>query len=76
MDTILWVLLLLFLLGDRSAAPSPARVDAVRHRLSDVPGRLAREGHRVAAVRAVREETGASLAEALAVVHTLQPPLR
>lgn len=57
--------------GDDSTPVSQDRIDLLLARLSPEPGRLTRSGARTEAVRAVREETGASLREALAAVQAL-----
>ncbi|MDX1531276.1 MAG: hypothetical protein R3362_07105 [Rhodothermales bacterium] len=59
-----------------SASPSLLHQDRVHfllRRLSPEPARLVREEKEIAAVAAVRRETGASLQEALAVVGALRP---
>ena len=48
------------------------RLDALRDRLSPEPTRLVRSGEPVRAIRAVREETGATLREAVALVKCLE----
>ena len=58
--------------ASESDTPSRERVAHLQDRLSEKVSMQLKEGHEIAAIRQVRSETGASLKEALRVIHSLK----